>query len=219
MDLVVTDASRVGKCVARRVALPPYAGMDDDPKATARAAAFAARKAAHAMAETVKPDATAHLLGAIGEVAADTVIAGYMPIRTEIDPIPAMTALHAKGAVICVPEIIAASQPLVFRQWHPEADMVDGPFGAKIPANGALILPDIFIVPLVAFDAHLNRLGYGGGFYDRTLELARARRKIRAIGFAYGAQQLSDIPQEPTDQPIDLIVTEQGTLAAPRAQA
>lgn len=188
-------------------------GMSDDPKAAARKAAFAARKAAFAEAATKVSSATAHLLAAIGP-AAGRIIAGYMPIRTEIDPRPAMAHLHAQGALICVPVIKAAGQPLDFREWHPDVALIDGPFGARIPAEGDWLIPDTLIVPLVAFDARLNRLGYGGGFYDRTLDRLRAAAPTRAIGFAFAAQELPEVPWEPTDQPLDALITEHGPLAA-----
>ncbi|GAB5448250.1 5-formyltetrahydrofolate cyclo-ligase [Gymnodinialimonas sp.] len=187
--------------------------MNTDPKATARKAAFAARKAAHAQATSKTPAATMHLIAAIGPAAGRT-IAGYMPIRTEISPLPAMEALHAAGARLCVPVIKAAGQPLDFREWTPGVRLEDGPFGAQIPASGDWLTPDTLIVPLVAFDAHLNRLGYGGGFYDRTLERLRATAPTRAIGYAYAAQELPQVPQEPTDQPLDALITENGPLAA-----
>jgi 5-formyltetrahydrofolate cyclo-ligase len=186
--------------------------MTDDPKATARKTAFAARKTAHADALTKTQPATEHLLRAVGP-AQGRIIAGYMPIRTELSPLPAMEALHAAGARLCVPVIAGAGQPLDFRAWSPGCAMEPGPFGAQIPATGDWLTPDTLIVPLVAFDAHLNRLGYGGGFYDRTLERLRAAATTRAIGFAYAAQEQPTVPQEPTDQPLDALVTENGTLA------
>ncbi|MEX3014372.1 5-formyltetrahydrofolate cyclo-ligase [Gymnodinialimonas hymeniacidonis] len=186
--------------------------MTDDPKAAARKTAFAARKVAHATVQATP--ATEHLLATIGP-AKGSIIAGYMPIRTEISPLPAMTALHAAGARLCVPVIEAAGHPLDFREWTPDCAMESGPFGAQVPAKGDWLTPDTLIVPLVAFDARLKRLGYGGGFYDRTLERLRNAAPTRAIGFAYAAQELPDVPQEPTDQPLDALVTENGRLAPP----
>ena len=86
---------------------------------------------------------------------------------------------------------------------------------AAIPAAGDWITPEIVIVPLVAFSRTGGRLGYGGGFYDRTLEELRAVKPTLAIGFAFAAQELDDLPLEPTDQPLDLIVTEQGVIDVP----
>jgi len=107
-----------------------------------------------------------------------------------------------------VPVIEAAGQPLRFARWEPDCAMVGGAFGAAVPATLDWITPEILIVPLVGFDLEGNRLGYGGGFYDRTLEGLRARGAALAIGFAYEAQAAGDLPLEPTDQPLDLIVTE-----------
>lgn len=171
-------------------------------KAAARTAAFARRKAAFA---TGYPGAAGHL----SEVLAGyrgVPLSGYMPIRTEIDPLPAMAEASAHG-VVGVPVIQAAGQPLTFCQWEPDAPMRPGPFGAMIPEAEDYFEPEILIVPLVAFDAKGGRLGYGGGFYDRTLELLRSRRPTLAIGFAFDEQEADDLPLEPTDQPLDLLVT------------
>ena len=88
--------------------------------------------------------------------------------------------------------------------------MVAGDFGALIPQSGDWIEPEVVIVPLVAFDARGYRLGYGGGFYDRTLEGLRAKRPTLAVGFAFAAQEMPRVPIEATDQPLDAIVTEDG---------
>jgi len=138
--------------------------------------------------------------------------AGYMAMRTEIDPTAAMEEAAAHG-VVGVPVIIANGQPLKFRIWEPDCVMVKGDFGAFIPETGDWMEPEILIVPLVAFDRKGGRLGYGGGFYDRTLEMLRAERPTMAIGFAYTGQEAGDLPLEPTDQPLDMIVTETGVLS------
>lgn len=171
-----------------------------------RKLAFAARKAAHA----ATADVTAALLAEIGPVTG-RIISGYMPIRTEISPLAAMTALSGANR-ICVPVIAGKGLPLDFKEWTLGARMIPGPFGALIPETGDWLTPDILIVPLVAFDCHGQRLGYGGGFYDRTLARLRADGPVRAIGLAYGAQELPPLPVEPTDQPLDCIVTECGMI-------
>ncbi|QTN35274.1 5-formyltetrahydrofolate cyclo-ligase [Cognatishimia activa] len=174
-------------------------------KAAARKAAFARRKEAF---DADYPAQSAYL----SEVLAGyrgVPLAGYMPIRTEINPIPAMAEAAAHGPV-GVPVIQAAGQPLKFSRWEPEGELKDGPFGAKVPVVDDYFEPEILIVPLVGFDARGGRLGYGGGFYDRTLELLRSKRATLAIGFAFDAQEAEKLPLEPTDQPLDLMVTETG---------
>lgn len=182
-------------------------------KKEARKLAFAARKPA----KTPQADAAAaSALIDVLEGFSDRIIAGYMPIRSEVNPLPAMTALARKNR-LCVPVIQGDGLPLLFREWTPEAPMIDGPFGALVPDTGEFVEPDILIVPMVAFDPRGFRLGYGGGFYDRTLERLRdVNPSVLAIGFAFAAQRLEAVPQEPTDQPLDMIVTEAEVLRLSR---
>jgi len=182
-----------------------------EQKAALRKTALAARKQAHAT-PGLGVRATDALLAEI-EPWVVSAIAGYMPIRTEIDPLPAMTAL-AERSRLCVPVIDGPGLPLDFYLWSPGCEMIDGPFGAKIPAEDISVRPTLLIVPLVGFDAACNRLGYGGGYYDRTLAALRAAVPVRAIGFAYAAQELPALPTEPTDQPLDAVVTEAGVFYA-----
>lgn len=172
-------------------------------KAAARKAAFAARKEAFARGQGQAAEILADFL----EAHRDRPMAGYMAMRTEIDPLPAMAA-HA--GPVGVPVILGAGQALKFREWTPGCALVPGEFGAAIPAEGAWVEPEVVIVPMVAFDARGYRLGYGGGFYDRTLEALRARRPTLAVGFAFAAQEMDEVPIEPTDQRLDAVVTENG---------
>lgn len=179
-----------------------------DQKANLRKIAFQRRKAAHSSVDT--GPATDILLDHLAPFAGQ-VIAGYMPIRTEIDVLPAMQALSERS-VLGVPVIQGAGQPLVFHRWTPDAAMVDGPYGARVPEIADPVVPSVVIVPLVAFDPFGMRLGYGGGFYDRTLQRLREKATVHAVGFAYAAQRMDRLPKEPTDQPLDAIVTETGVL-------
>lgn len=175
----------------------------DEAKAAARKAAFAARKEAFAKGQGQAAELLADVLAPLRGKA----LAGYMAMRTEIDPTAAMAAHQGP---VGVPVILGAGQALRFREWAPGCAMVAGEFGAFIPAEGAWVEPEVVIVPLVAFDARGYRLGYGGGFYDRTLAGLRARHPLLAVGFAFAAQELPEVPIDQYDQRLDVIVTEAG---------
>lgn len=177
--------------------------MIAEDKAAARKRAFARREVAFAAGQ-----------GQAAELLADVLaghrgcsLAGYMPMRTEVDPLPAMAA---HDGPVGVPVIVGRGQPLRFREWTPGCAMVPGAFGALIPADGAWIDPEVLIVPLLAFDGRGYRLGYGGGFYDRTLQGLRARGPRLAVGFAFAAQEVAAVPIDATDQRLDRVVTESG---------
>lgn len=175
-------------------------------KAEARKAAFAARKDAFARGQGQAAEILADFLA--GQ--AGKVLAGYMPMRTEIDPLPAMAAHQGP---VGVPVILGPGQALKFREWTPGCAMQEGAFKAYIPVEGTWVEPEVVIVPLVAFDTQGYRLGYGGGFYDRTLEGLRARHAVIAVGFAFDAQEMPQVPIEETDQKLDFIITESGVRA------
>lgn len=177
-----------------------------EEKAALRTALFARRKAAHGDAAR-DAAANARLLALIGD-ARGRIVSGFRPIRTEIDPTSAMTALHEAGARLCVPVIEAKGAPLRFRAWAPGCAMEAGPFGAEVPAAGAWLEPDILVTPLLGWDRAGRRLGYGGGFYDRTLAALRAKGGGRAIGFAYAAQEVPAVPAGPEDERLEALATE-----------
>lgn len=177
-------------------------------KAQLRREGFSARKIAHAAGGASAAEAAAARFLGEGLAAGHHVIAGYRPIRTEIDPTPLMTALVGRGHRLCVPVIMGEGLPLSFREWTPDAAMIDGAFGALIPAEGDWLVPSLLIAPLVAFDRACWRLGYGGGYYDRTLAKLRPTAPTAAIGFAYSGQEVANLPHETTDQPLDAVVTE-----------
>lgn len=179
-----------------------------EAKSAARKAAFARRKLAFEAANAAQAGYLSEVLAGYRGVP----LSGFMPIRTEINPLGAMEEAAAHGPV-GVPVIQAAGEALKFARWEPDSVLVEGPFKAMVPAVLEYFEPEILIVPLVAFDRRGGRLGYGGGFYDRTLEGLRAKRATLAIGFAFAAQEAEDLPLETTDQPLDMIVTERGIIS------
>jgi len=144
---------------------------------------------------------------------ADTV-ALYRAIQSEIDPQPLVEALWKQGIETCFPVVVEADTPLEFRAADAKTRFISGAFGAAIPDETApVVTPTIIVAPLLAFDRAGYRLGYGGGFYDRTLEKLRAWAPTRAYGYAYSAQETDEVPIEPTDQKLDGIITEAGLIA------
>ena len=185
---------------------------DTRDKAAARRAALAARAAAHGAGAGAARLAAGHALEVIGHLRAVATVAGYLPIRSEIDPRPAMLALLGLGYRVAVPVIEGPERPLAFRLWSPEARTERGAFGVEVPVGGEAAEPEVLLVPLLAFDARGHRLGYGGGFYDRTIAGLRARGEIDAFGLAYAAQEIPAVPDAETDMRLDAIVTEAGIL-------
>jgi 5-formyltetrahydrofolate cyclo-ligase len=132
------------------------------------------------------------------------IVAGFWPIEGEIDIRPLLHALHERGHEIALPETPAMGNPLTFRTWLPGAPLVAGRFRTQHPA-GSVVIPDFILVPLLAFDAKGNRLGYGGGYYDRTLAgLPDAFR----LGCAFATQEMDDIPVEANDLKLHAMATE-----------
>jgi 5-formyltetrahydrofolate cyclo-ligase len=139
-----------------------------------------------------------------------SIVAGYWPLPGEVDSTPLLNALAEKKFEICLPVVTEHESPLIFRKWTVGMNLGEGYAGTRIPpAESPILNPDILVVPLVAFDRAGYRLGYGGGFYDRTLNAMRAQRQIMAVGLAYAAQQVPLVPHEGTDEKLDWVVTEE----------
>ena len=172
----------------------------------------ALRRRLEARRAAVGPDAQIALNDALAQVLRDVrgrVLSFYWPMGSEADPRP---ALAAWGGAFCLPVVTGRGVPLLFREWRQGDGLQSGPFGTSQPAADAPELtPDLLIVPLLGFDSAGNRLGYGGGFYDRTLARLRALGPVCAIGLGFAAQHVGAMPTEPTDQRLDMIVTEQGS--------
>ena len=188
--------------------------MIERDKAALRADMATRRAAAHAAAGG--GEITERLLTALGAAAP---VAGYLPIRTEIDPRPALFRLHDRGVALALPVVTERGAPLAFWRWAPGDPLVPGAFGVAVPTQARSVRPMAVIVPMLAFDRAGRRLGYGGGFYDRTLARLRAEGPVRAVGLAYAAQEVPAVPHGVDDQPLDLIVTERDVIEPAREAA
>lgn len=139
----------------------------------------------------------------------DGSIAGYWPIFSEFDVKPLLQKLSCAGITVSLPAVIPDQKTLVFQSWSKSMQLVKGPYGTLQPVgSSALITPDILMIPLLAFDSAGGRLGYGGGYYDRTLADLRKEKKVTAVGIAYVGQEINEVPTCSSDERLDWIVTE-----------
>ncbi len=141
------------------------------------------------------------------------VVSLYWPIRGELNLLPWMRSMHERGARVALPVVVAKGQPLIFREWTPEGQMARGVWNIPIPADGEELTPDVVLSPVVGFDARCYRLGYGGGFYDRTL--AAQPLKPLVIGVGLPTMQIATIYPQPYDIPMDVVVTGEGRVFRP----
>ena len=143
------------------------------------------------------------------EIAPGTVISGYSPIRSELDPVPLMRKLAAQGARLALPAILGRGKSLVFRAWTSGDRLTMGPLGILEPSPAmAELVPDIMLVPLAAFDRLGHRIGYGAGHYDFTLAHLRKLKPITAIGLGFAAQEIKAVPALAHDVALDYVLTE-----------
>jgi len=184
-----------------------------EAKRHARRSAAQCRAAAHAEAGA----SAAVALAVRGLAFLDTrpfgAVSGFTSFRTEIDIMPLLARLAGDGWATALPVVAADRAPLTFRRWTPGDPTVAGRFGIPVPHPAAdEILPDVLLVPMLAFDRAGFRLGYGGGFYDRTVARLRQLKPVVAIGIAYAAQEVAAVPRGRYDQPLDWIMTELGVF-------
>jgi len=184
-----------------------------------RVEAGARRRAAHAaQGETAGATLRDRLLTDI-EIAGDAAVSAYWPMRDEIDPRPLLHALHDRGHPCLLPVVRGRGERLRFRVWHPGMALVAGSYGERIPGPDATeAAPSVLLVPLLAFDRTGYRLGYGGGYYDRTLAGLRATGDVTAIGLAYAAQEVARVPRDATDEPLDWVITEREAIRIARPE-
>lgn len=179
----------------------------------------AVRKAGLAARGTLSPvERIEHSLGLVEfvdelEVEPGSVVAGFWPIRDEIDPRPLMDALAQAGCSLCLPIVIG--NDLEFRLLQKGGPMVPASFGSMAPGPEAEVVhPNFVLVPLSAFDKHCNRIGYGKGFYDRALSELEKLTNLTAVGVAFAVQEVEEVPMEPHDRRLDGILTDRGLLRA-----
>jgi 5-formyltetrahydrofolate cyclo-ligase len=147
-----------------------------------------------------------------------TIVAGFMPMKSEISPLPLLRALAAAGARLALPVVAGQGKPLIMRAWAFGAPLIAGVWGIREPEPAAPeVAPDILIVPLLAFDRTGHRVGYGAGYYDRTIAALRAAQPVLAIGLAFAAQEIAAVPATPHDAPLDLVLTEREVIDLRRA--
>ncbi|WP_075996943.1 5-formyltetrahydrofolate cyclo-ligase [Salaquimonas pukyongi] len=169
-----------------------------------------ARRALSATLRQQMSDAISQsLMTALGEIGAQ-VISFYWPFRGEPDLRPLMEQLSAKGAVCSLPIVVEKGKPLSFKSWRQGEKLDRGVWNIPVPAGGETVTPDIVVAPVVGFDPSCFRLGYGGGFFDRTL--ASMGKKPRLFGVGYASQNLATIYPQPHDIPMDCIITEAGVV-------
>jgi len=182
----------------------------------AEIAKAALRERAHAQRATLSASSRAEAAAAAAEhfaagveIGSDATIAAYWPIRDEIDCRPLLVQLMDALRPVCLPVTNGDDNPLEFRLWQQGAPLYEAGFGTLAPPEGApVVLPDAIIIPLLGFDGRGTRLGYGKGYYDRTI--AALPRRPMLIGYAFAVQELPDIPREEHDVPLDLVVTDAG---------
>jgi 5-formyltetrahydrofolate cyclo-ligase len=185
-----------------------------DQKRSGRAASLKLRNLLHEEHKTAAPSALAKTGLNFTGLNAGLIVSGFFPYRSEIDTLPLLERLHREGWITCLPVVLGEGQPLIFRRWAPGEPTVPGIWGIPMPPpQSPEVEPDVLLVPLLAFDRAGYRLGYGGGYYDRTLKTLREKKKIIAIGVGYSGQEVPAVPHGPRDEPLDCILTEAGPRA------
>lgn len=184
----------------------------DDSKAALRHEAIARRDA-------LPPDlrqTAAEIIGARPfplPIVPRVVVSGFMPLGNEINPLPLMRKLAGEGAQLALPVVAGRGKPLVMRAWSFGEPLSAGVWGIREPIpETAEVAPDILLVPLLAFDRSGHRIGYGGGYYDRTIAQLRERKAVLALGLSFAAQEVPAVPTTARDALLDLVLTEREVI-------
>jgi 5-formyltetrahydrofolate cyclo-ligase len=141
------------------------------------------------------------------------IVSGFMPMKSEINPLPLMRKLAAAGAQLALPVIAGRGKPLVMRAFAFGDALASGQWGIREPKPEAPeVFPDVLIVPLLAFDRAGHRIGFGAGYYDMTIASLRAKKSVTALGIAFAAQEIEQVPTTPRDAHLDLVLTEREVI-------
>jgi 5-formyltetrahydrofolate cyclo-ligase len=192
-----------------------------DPAADRKAAKAALRAEVLARRAAIPEEERRAAAASLAEAAehlpipAGASVAGFLAIRGEIDPLPLLLALHARGHTLSLPVVLADRTTMLLRAWTPGEPLEPSSFGLSVPpASAAVVEPDVLLVPLAAFDRHGYRIGYGKGHYDRALARLQATRPRLKIGVAFALQEIAEVPHEAHDEPLDHVLTERGLVRA-----
>jgi 5-formyltetrahydrofolate cyclo-ligase len=184
----------------------------EESKATLRREAAARRDALPAEMRQAAAEAIAARKFPIA-TASGVIVSGFMPMKTEINPLPLMRKLADAGATLALPKIAGRDKPLIMRAWQWGAPLDSGQWGIREPkTEAAEVDPDILLVPLLAFNRAGHRIGYGAGYYDLTIAQLRGRKAVIAVGVAFSAQEVPAVPATPRDARLDLVLTERETI-------
>ena len=177
------------------------------------------RRQAMARRDALPPDARQAAAEAIAArqfplaITPGMIVSGFMPLKSEINPLPLMRKLAGQGARLALPVVAGRGRPLIMREWVFGEPLIAGVWGIREPKpEAAEVDPNILLVPLLAFDRAGHRIGYGAGYYDLTLAQLRARNPVIAVGLAFAGQEVAAIPATPRDARLDLVLTERAVL-------
>jgi 5-formyltetrahydrofolate cyclo-ligase len=184
----------------------------DQFKTDLRKAAFARRDALPAAERQAAAEAIAARPFPLS-IAPGAIVSGFSPLKTEINPLPLMRKLAAAGAKLALPVVAGRGKPLIMRSYAFGQPLNEGVWGIREPKDDAPeVDPDILVVPLAAFDRRGNRIGYGAGYYDMTISRLRSLKAIVAVGIAYAAQEVAEVPTTARDARLDLVLTEREVI-------
>ena len=184
----------------------------EEAKANLRVAAQACRDALPGEERQAAAEAIAARAFPL-KIAPGAVVSGFMPLKSEINPLPLMQKLSATGARLALPRILGRHSPLSMRAWEFSTDLDRGQWGIREPkVDAPEVDPDVLLVPLLAFDRDGYRLGYGAGYYDMTINRLRALKPMAAVGIAFAVQEVPKVPATPRDERLDLVLTEREVI-------